>query len=230
MNAWDTLEELMTSWEKKHKQASYLRFIRDGIVDLEEWNRQETPKVCFFLKEAYTKQDEYNLVKNLQESSPWNMWRKVAVWTAAIHNTYLGERLLDLGVIRANEHNLIKKIAVVNVKKSNGNSQSNENDLEVFAKDDKQELKRQLELINPDVIICGYTLHFLKKVLGNELYLTNIEDKMYGFWKDKIIIDYYHPACHYPNKINYYTLSAIYSNAVTEMQQMQFNNEIKTEI
>ena len=51
------IKTLMDSWEEKHKNNGYKRFIRDGIVCEEKWEAQHTPRVCYFLKEAYTSMD-----------------------------------------------------------------------------------------------------------------------------------------------------------------------------
>ena len=74
---------LMDDWEEKHKNNGYKRFIRDGIVCEEKWEAQHTPRVCYFLKEAYTSNENgYNLVEDLHDCErPWTMWRKVAIWT-----------------------------------------------------------------------------------------------------------------------------------------------------
>jgi hypothetical protein len=76
---------LMDNWEEKHKNNGYKRFIRDGIVCEEKWEAQHTPRVCYFLKEAYTSNENgYNLVEDLHDCErPWTMWRKVAIWTQA---------------------------------------------------------------------------------------------------------------------------------------------------
>lgn len=81
---------LMDNWEEKHKNNGYKRFIRDGIVCEEKWEAQHTPRVCYFLKEAYTSNENgYNLVEDLHDCErPWTMWRKVAIWTQAIHNAF----------------------------------------------------------------------------------------------------------------------------------------------
>lgn len=72
---------LMDNWEEKHKNNGYKRFIRDGIVCEEKWEAQHTPRVCYFLKEAYTSNENgYNLVEDLHDCErPWTMWRKVAI-------------------------------------------------------------------------------------------------------------------------------------------------------
>lgn len=39
----------------------------------------DCPKICYFLKEAYTYEGKYdlpNLVKELKNKEPWSMWKK----------------------------------------------------------------------------------------------------------------------------------------------------------
>ena len=53
------LNDLFDTWEKRHLDAGYKRFIRDGIVNEEWWSQeQRVPKICFFLKEARTEQEQ----------------------------------------------------------------------------------------------------------------------------------------------------------------------------
>ena len=59
----------------------------------------------------------------------------------------------------------------------------------------------------------------LSEVLGDELEMDGTADTMYAFWKDKLIIDYYHPACHYPNRVNYYALMTICRLAATKWEE-----------
>lgn len=205
------LEKLFDEWEKKHIEVGHKRFIRDGIVDEAWWlQEQNVPKICYFLKEARTEQEAgYNLVKDLYEYEPWKLWKRVAVWTQAIQSAFTEESAYNEEWIKKNEHTVVKQIAVVNVKKSDGMAESEEEDLQRYLLEDKEKLKRELEIIKPDIIVCGYTFGMLKKVLGDELDVQHTSDTMYGFWKDTLIIDYYHPACHYPNRVNYYALMSI---------------------
>ena len=152
------IELLMDSWKEKHRNKGYKRFIRDGIVCEEQWEKQQTPKVCYFLKEAYTSNENgYNLVEDLHDcEQPWTMWRKIAIWTQAIHNAFSQNMSeYDEEVLRSHEKEIIDRIAVVNVKKSNGENSSNYEDLEKYAIEDRAEIKRELEIIRPDIIVCG---------------------------------------------------------------------------
>ena len=56
---------------------------------------------------------------------------------------------------------------------------------------------------------CGNNLSLLKLVLGEELQNDDTWDNMLALWKDTLVLDYYHPAVHYPNRVNYYALMAI---------------------
>ena len=204
------LDNLFYVWAQKHISEGHSRFIRDGIVDEEWWTKDQVlPKICYFLKEGRTEEASYNLACDLKERCPWKLWKKVAIWTQAIHNAFTSEQAYNEESIRENEHALVKQIAVVNTKKSDGLRNSDDNDLMKYAKEDKKELKQELEIINPDIIVCGHTFDMLKQVLGDELDVENTCETLYGFWKDKLIINYYHPACRYPSRLNYYALMSI---------------------
>ena len=170
------------------------------------------------LNESYEKsrgiRDFLALIRNYQGlhdcERPWTMWRKVAIWTQAIYNAFNDNICeYDDEVLRSKEKAIIDRIAVVNVKKSNGGSESEYEDLKKYALEDRLEIKRELEIIQPDIIVCGNNLSLLKLVLGEELQNDDTWDNMLALWKDTLVIDYYHPAVHYPNRVNYYALMAI---------------------
>jgi len=170
------------------------------------------------LNESYEKsrgiRDFLALIRNYQGlhdcERPWTMWRKVAIWTQAIYNAFNDNICeYDDEVLRSKEKAIIDRIAVVNVKKSNGGSESEYEDLKKYALEDRLEIKRELEIIQPDIIVCGNNLSLLKLVLGEELQNDDTWDNMLALWKDTLVLDYYHPAVHYPNRVNYYALMAI---------------------
>lgn len=212
MNKEADIKLLMDMWEEKHRNKGYKRFIRDGIICEEEWEKQHTPRVCYFLKEAYTSNENgYNLAEDLHDcEQPWTMWRKIAIWTQAIHNAFSSNMCeYDEEILRSHEKEIIDRIAVVNVKKSNGEKTSNYDDLKKYAIEDQAEIKQELEIIKPDIIVCGNNCSLLKIVLGDEFHNEDTWDNMVGLWKDTVVIDYYHPAVHYPNRVNYYALMSI---------------------
>lgn len=208
---------MQDAWKEKHQKKGCTRFIYDGIVDEALWQCQTTPRVCYFLKEAYTGEAEgFSLTNWLAESrEPWMMWKKVAVWTKAIHSALTEPQAFDSAQISAKAQQLIRSISVVNVKKSNGTPHSDGEEISLYAEEDRAELYKELILIDPEVILCGYTLDSFRKVVGEELSEYSIHDSRFGCWRGALVIDYFHPACRYPNAVNYYALMAICQTART---------------
>ena len=86
-----------------------------------------------------------------------------------------------------------------------------------YAEYDRTELRREIELIDPTIIVCGYTITSLNVIMG-----YNIKDRqnsnLYYFTRlnghDVIVLDYYHPSNRYPDIMNYYGLIGSYQQAL----------------
>lgn len=142
-----------------HKNEPFIN--KDGIIDLDEWVNTD-PKILFILKEAYhsegySQNEHYDLADDLKSNGPWNgIWNNISNWIYAILNTtthYLADYKDVYEMTKESSNNLLRKAAVINIKKSNGKSTSNDEELKRYANSDKELLKRQIELISPDVIV-----------------------------------------------------------------------------
>ena len=120
------------------------------------------------------------------------------------------------------EHNteLFNSIAVVNLKKGSGKPSSNYGEIEAYALADKEEIKKQLEIIAPDIIICGATFGALNHVYDGKIRPEGLWCDNWFYYTDIIsdnktlVIDYYHPANYYPALVNYYAVTNIYQQAL----------------
>ena len=54
---------------------------------------------------------------------------------------------------------------MVNVKKSAGEKVSDYKEIQRYAEYDRRELRREIELIDPTVIVCGYTISALNIIM-----------------------------------------------------------------
>ena len=213
-----THDELMNLWHKWHVGNGKDRFILDGIVSPYTFESQNEPKICFLLEEGYytpetdyEKDPEfknpwnryiqkvdghyiYDFRKNLQCESPWYMWNRVAFMTTSIIN--------GLGFKIDIDHAL-SKIAVINIKKSDGASSSDlYGDIVNYLTDDKELLQKQIELIHPDILICGRTFDvccysgLFDKASINHICNFQAGSGLYKAvkYKDMIILDTYHPS------------------------------------
>lgn len=233
-----TEDELFILWKSKpihrtsyidKKQAIDLEinhqkvFIADGVVNPEEW--EKAPKrVAFILKEAYGETFDWDLKWKLKHNTLWGtIWPSVAEWTYGIHNTTKEHiAVYDPALVSKEANNIwTNQIAVINLKKSSGKSKSSYAEISAYAKADKQEIRRQLEIVDPDIIVCGYTFASLNEVYDGKLIKQQknwfcFTEEIGG--KKRLVIDYYHPANRYPRLLNYYGLVNIYQEALKSEQ------------
>ena len=214
-------DALFSEWAKKEKHAGRL-FNRDGIVNEEEWNASDK-KILFLLKEAYHKTempgDTYDLSEDLNSNGPWsNIWYRVADWTRAIMQTEENRIPSYKKLSHDDANNYLRKIAVVNIKKSGGTSTSRYDNLKGYAQDDAEELLTEIELINPDIIVCCYSFDYLNIVLSiaNEQIdkAGHPNDNYHYRWRDKTVIDYYHPAAHTDALQSFYGIVGCYHDSL----------------
>ena len=108
----------------------------------------------FVLKEANWpngRADMKEYLKNPDLSGNWwKTWNNIARWTIA---------LLDGGnyqksISREYRTSILKRVAFINIKKEGGDNQADANELIDAAKRDKENIKTQIEMYSPDIVIC----------------------------------------------------------------------------
>lgn len=192
-------ETLFEKW-KNDPFHSRTNFISDGIIEPIEWEKQ-SPKILFLLKEAYTNGgDGFDLREELSDNAPYRCWWQASQWIYGIlemNKTQLIPKfpeILDRGN-KEEANNYIKKIAVVNLKKSNGKTLSNNQDLASYVDHDKDMLKQQIDLINPDIILCGNVFPFYKSIYDSENIIEIPDTNAWCFiHKNRFVISAYHIA------------------------------------
>lgn len=145
-------EKEMKLFSKWRIERKYKYFISDGIMDEVEWNKQAY-KILFVLKEANWENGDEDLCKFLlseKSSSYWKTWNNVARWTKAL----IEQGEYPRYVSKSDKSYWLRKIAVMNLKKVGGSSIADDALIREYAENDKVYLKEQIELYNPDIIIC----------------------------------------------------------------------------
>ena len=149
------LEQMQADlFERWKSEKGYTLFISDGIFDTKTWQSQAL-KVLYVLKEANWEGGcpEKGLCNYLlSEESPtyWKTWNNIARWSKALleGGDYPSE------VTKQDKTKWMKRIAFLNLKKIGGGSVAVNQEIESFAISDKQYIKEQIELCDPDIIIC----------------------------------------------------------------------------
>jgi len=217
-------QKLFDDWKKSPLHQGK-PFITDGIVNPESWFSEENkdrPKILFVFKEAYN--GPFSLNEWLSKENPKSaMWNRVAEWIYGINNTYPDRIARYKEMVWTDIQQISYCTAVVNLKKSNGKSNSDIDEILCYAQTDAELLKRQFDLIAPDVIVCGYTFGALKTALDLQIDKEKKHNDNWYYWdrQRRLYIDYYHPANQYPALINYYGLICIYQQALIEKAMKQ---------
>ena len=109
----------------------------------------------------------------------------------------------------------MQSIAFMNIKKTGGGASADNTIIRKIADRHKHFIRREIELINPDIIIAG-----VGKTEILQIILQDIKFKNSGFdiWvakhKGYKVIDFYHPSYRVPRAMSYALLKAVYESKV----------------
>lgn len=217
----------MVDKKRKKKTVDHKRdyYIADGIVNEKVWNSRDRKRILFILKEAYgTDWGTSTLATWLKNDHPrLAIWNRIAKWVYGIQNTdAIGVKRYEERLSDRIHAESLEQIAVMNLKKSGGESQSNYSETEAYADYDKKEIRKEFSLIDADIIICGSTFGcLLEKVFEQDKPASSSgRDNWYYYLnldgKERLYIDMYHPANRWPDLMNYYTVTNIYQQALIE--------------
>ena len=197
---------LFEAWEEKEIHAGR-SFIRDGIINPTQWFSQDI-RPLFLLKEAYDKEGTggWDLAKEhncdqgeCDQPQKRTTWPNLSRWSYGIFETTKDKTApyMELPDFHKKRNRYLQRIAVVNVKKSGGKTQSKMSDLKHYARDDRDELLAQIELIDPTIIICGYTFSLLEIIIDPQRKIKRNDEWIYCLTiagKTIPVIDFYHPS------------------------------------
>lgn len=239
--------ELMKKWQGDDcKNEGKDVFVLDGIVKPDEWIKQRV-KILFILKEAYDSSEKQKEGLNVWDEIEWisrqtgkinsknKTFRRIYQWVKAIL-----EQKIYSEVSEPNWNDgTLDKIAVINIKKTNGKSRSDFNDLREHAERHGKELLIQIELINPDVIVCGNTCWLLDIVLENvsgemirktknDLWKYKTKSLFKNNKKEVTVIDFWHPSCIKNEECLYKKLVKSYNASISdEPEYIDEKNDVK---
>ena len=136
-----------------HGTADVNRFIRDGVVDPRQYVRAEK-KLVLVLKEAADWGGRGDLREFLRCGGQWKTWNNVTRWVEGILDD-LPWNEIDAHIDNERRKRALRRVAVVNLKKSYGAGTANDRLIREAARADRDFIRKQLALYEPDLVICG---------------------------------------------------------------------------
>lgn len=222
------IEKLFNEWENQEHHKGKI-FIRDGVINPEVFYSSDF-RPLFLLKEAYGKDEsnndiakEHNINFGEDCKQKNSTWPNISRWIYAMLNTTKEKPAeyteLDCFTDKKNEY--LQKMAVVNIKKSNGFSITIPKNLNFYVVKDRKKIKKQIELINPTIIVCGNTLSRFKKILSlDKKYNTQFKEKHFAWIEHSgnkiLVLDCYHPSKRSSPRELYDIFAELYHKAISE--------------
>ena len=198
----DEHESLLEEWKATCNPSQ--GFIKDGIIDPNRWETAPK-KILVILKEGYnTDRDplSWDVRTVILENELFGTSFRETAYCAycALNNRSLPECSPKdaLGALRS--------IAVINLKKTPGGRSSSLEEIQAHIAPKADYVKKQISLINPDWIVCGYTWRLISEHVTVTSHPT---PNSYIDTNDRIIIDFWHPANRFPRLMNCATLVTI---------------------
>jgi hypothetical protein len=193
---------LRDEWFNSYGQAD-IDFIYDGATDPFRWITSRWRIMCL-LKEAHgggiwnhaEEIKNCNGLLRVGGSANQAVHYRMVEWLYAIEST-LEQKSIDVENDRSQNYpgarETMLRSAWVNIKKADGVPYSNNNNLHQVIKRDAPFLRRQIEMLNPRLILCGKTFDIVK----DELFqgCERIPNTEFSYHQDgrRIILDYIHP-------------------------------------
>lgn len=215
MNKTEELNRLFERW----KDARYkdTRFIKDGIINEEVWDKQNNLKILFLLKEINDKDRKWApLLKNKYKDDMRDLinneepWKEIGYLAHGLQNVTKSE-IPSSELALQQYKDSCKSSAIMNLKKLPGEAKADPKTLREFAKGDKNMdyIVEEIKIIDPQVIVLGGVYDILQEFWGEG---EKQSDRVYYFsdFGETPVIDFAHPQARIDKEILYYALIAIY--------------------
>jgi hypothetical protein len=204
----EQLNSLFDEWVEKVPEYKN-KFIRDGIINEQLYN-SASKKILFIAKEPNDpKQEEaWDFREWWNKGLKYAFSYRIAEWSYGLLNNF--PEYDEIWNKNNLAHEAIQYIAFMNIKKSGGTGNSEFNNMIEHIKQNISFIHRQIEIIEPEIIITGTSWNELRDELFPNLgWLKSGYDIDISKFKKSKVIDFYHPSSRTPPAASYSLLQNI---------------------
>ena len=183
--------------------------VTDGIVNENEYLDSKY-KILYIMKEVNSYQNGgWSLTEFISNGASPQTWDNVARWTEGILNLekdFDWEYLSGDNDLRRDKY--LKKIASINLKKTPGRHTSIAKEISMATKNNKEIIKKQVDIYQPNIIICcGTSGLFVRDCLESDLtWQMTSRGIEYMILDNTIIVSFSHPEARVADQYLYYAL------------------------
>lgn len=198
----EKLSILYKDWQQKHPG----HFVAGGVVD-EDMYEGSDAKILFLFKEVNdtAQQENWSLVQLMHDQINslkfYRIWAIVGIWIFGMQQGFPPYKKLIPSHPASITDGLLS-IATTNLKKTGGAGQSNPEEIKEHARLNKVLWMKEIEIMNPDIVICGGTFSIIQEILGFEVTECDSGANI-GKYEDRIFIDFNHPMYRISPKLFY---------------------------
>lgn len=192
----ETLDELFSQWEA---HFSFEYFVKDGIFNPALFS---SPRILYILRDAHIDKKKASPPYDLRDIVKYpkgegRTWNNIARWTQALLDN---ANYSDVETINPDSLSTqLSRVAAMNLKKEAGGARARE--IRRYAIEHREWIKKQIEIINPDIIIaCGTFDELVKYTMEGDTrnckQIAGTTQRRYDICihsRNVPIIDSYHP-------------------------------------
>jgi len=203
----DQLNQLFKNWELAVPEYQG-KFVRDGIIN-EKLYLTASLKILFITKEPNNPEQKPGDFRDWwKDEIKYAFSYRIAEWSYGLLNNF--PKYDEIWSNNDIALNAIQHIAFMNIKKSGGAGNSELNNMIEHIKQNISFIHRQIEIIEPEIIITGTSWNELRNTLFPNLgWLKSGYDIDIAKFKQSKVVDFYHPSSRTPPAASYSLLQNI---------------------
>ena len=196
-------EDLLDRWKSRAESE----IVKDGVFDEARW-KSAPLRVLFILKDAYDSENpkEGWDLRQFAHEEGFNgvTLREMSHWVHALFHSDHKYPCNSSDQLRE----ALLSTASINVKKTPGATYAVNSEIREHAVDFKDLLNEQIELIDPELVVCGSTWWAIKNVIEAPR-TSDPTGLVYKTRSGRVFLDFWHPANRFPRLMNCATLTQL---------------------
>lgn len=192
MGVNEKINQLLAEWKNRYEDTT--SFCSDGLIDEANY-RIASKKILFLQKEPNIKEggDGWDFRVWWNEKIKYTFTTRITEWAFGLLNDF--PQYDEIWKDYENAHNALKSVAFMDLKKTGGSGTASYSVMKMYVDRDLDLIYRQIDLIDPEIIITGTSWRELRNSLFPETdWKESGYDIAIGLHRKAKVIDFYHPS------------------------------------